>query len=526
MPQRARFGISCGLTYFHVGGIVTRYASAWGKGRASASAYFVFTDAIAYNAGMSTADRRLLRILVLYALFLLGVHGIVASLPASWAYFWYPAKLVGTGGRLSPAEWLWGVYPYTYLARWLQVALAVVTAAFTLWLGFAQSVDFSLPPFPARGRWQALIALLALPLFWIGRVVHTRWGDAYLLVKGIAHPDVRLMYNWQAPLDTFMHAWLFRMGEALWGWPDALPAYWIISSLAGMLAVGVLLRLAQEVGRNDNERWLLFGMLATLGTMQLFFGYPENYTIISLLMLVFFWLGWRYSQGQHSLWGPSIVLALAMGFHPIMLALQPALWLLAWWGWRRRGQSPGRLLLQLLLPPLVVGAGVLALMTAGGHGLAVFLSSEAPGGGDHRWWTPLVQATGKWEYYTMISRGHFMDILNQQWLSQPFTLITLTLLVIFFFKKLPREAYSGFLLLAAGAYLFLIFTWNPDYGGQRDWDLFSTAAWPATLLMAYWLTRSLSASALLRSGLIIVASQALYTAAWVFSNTRPWHWPK
>jgi hypothetical protein len=126
----------------------------------------------------------------------------------------------------------------------------------------------------------------------------------------------------------------------------------------------------------------------------------------------------------------------------------------------------------------------------------------------------------------MFSRGHFMDILNQQWLSQPFTLVTLILLVIFAFKKLPRDIYTWFLLMAAGALLFLIFTWNPDYGGQRDWDLFSIAAWPATLLMAYWLTRALSAPALLRSGLIIIVNQALYTTVWVYTNTRPWEWPK
>jgi hypothetical protein len=118
-----------------------------------------------------------------------------------------------------------------------------------------------------------------------------------------------------------------------------------------------------------------------------------------------------------------------------------------------------------------------------------------------------------------------MDVLNEQWLTQPFTLMTIALLVIFFFKKLPRDIYSGFLLLAAGAYLFLILTWNPDYGGQRDWDLFSTASWAMTLLMAYWLTRVLSAAALLRSGLIIIVNQTLYTAAWIYSNTIPWEWP-
>ncbi len=473
---------------------------------------------------MSAAERRLLRILTLYALLLLIIHVGAAHLPVSWAAFWYPEKLIGPKGRLSPEEWLWGVYPYTYLARWLQLFLAGATGSVTLWLGFGRIEALTLPRFPTRGRWQAFIALLSLPLFWMGRTVHTRWGDAYILVKGIAHPDVRLMYNWQAPLDTYLHAWLFRVGEALWGWTDALPAYWILSSLAGALAVWVMLRLALAAGRTDVERWLMFGIPASVGSMQLFFGYPENYTLISLLMLIFFWLGWRFLQGRGSLWGPSIVLALAHGFHPATLFLQPALWFLAWWGWRRQGRDLWRVLLALLLPPLAVGAGVLGLMTAGGHGLRAFLGPEAPGGGDHRWWVPFFGATGKWEYYTMFSRGHFMDALNEQLLTQPFTLPLLALLPLFFWRKLPKDGFSGFLLAATGAMLLLIFTWNPDYGGQRDWDLFSIAAWPATLLMVWWLVRALSPATLLRSGLIVLVNQMLYTAAWVFSNTRAWEW--
>ena len=474
---------------------------------------------------MTSAERRFIGILALYALALLILHLLVKRIPATWAFFWYPDKLVGPGGRLAPTEWLWGLYPYTYLAPWLQGLMAGLTGLATLWLGFGRVGTLKPLGFPLRTRAQTLIALASWPLFWVGRTVHTRWGDAYILVKGIAHPDVRLMFNWQAPLDTYLHAQLFRLGEQLWGWQDALPAYWILSSIAGALAVWVLLKLAGEIGRTHLERWVIFGIMITLGTMQLFFGYPENYTLISLLMLVFFWLGWRVSQGKGSLWGPSIVLALAHGFHPSTLFLQPALGLLAWRAWRR-GEALGRILAAWVLPPLVVGGGVLALMTAGGHGLDAFLGPEAPGGGDHRWWVPLIQPTGDWEYYTMLSRGHFMDILNEQWLTQPFTLLTLALLLSSFRRGLPRDGFSGFMALAAGAYLFLIFTWNPDYGGQRDWDLFSTAAWPATLLMAYWLTRALRSGALLRAGGIIIANQLLYTAIWVYSNTLPWEWPE
>ena len=473
---------------------------------------------------MTTSERRLLRSLSVFALTLLVVHLIVRLTPSSWAVFWYPQNLIGPDGIVPVGEWLWGAYPFSHLSRWLQWMLAGVTTGATIWLGFALSTTISAPRlrFPSRNRTHIVVALLSIPLFYLARIRHTNWGDSYIIVKAIAHPEVRFFYNWQAPLDTIVHASLFRYGEAHWGWLDALPAYWILSSLAGGVAVWALLRLALDVGRDDLERWLLFGFLITLGSVQLFFGYPENYTFISVLMIVFFWLGWRFIHGRSSLWLVSLILALANGNHPVTVALQPALWFLAWWGWRRRGLGLGRMALELLLPPLIIGGGVFAIMSAGGHGLASLMGPEAPGGGDHHLWVPMSRLSTKWEHYTMFSRSHLMDILNEQLLTAPFTLFTLAMLLLLFFRKLPSGAYTIFLSLAAGALLLWTFTWNADYGGRQDWDLFSIAAWPATLLMGYWLTRALSAPALLRSGLIIIANQFLYTAVWVYTNTRPW----
>ncbi len=475
-------------------------------------------------AGRIITERRLLRILAFFSLALLIIHLFIRQLPASWGAFWYPQDLIGPDGIVPAGEWLWGAYPFSHLWRWLQWALAGATAAATIWLGFSSSPLLSRPHlrFPRRHRFHALAALLSIPLFYLARIRHTNWGDSYIIVKAIAHPEVRFFYNWQAPLDTVVHALLFRYGEKQWGWVDALPAYWILSSLAGGVMVWALLRLALEVGRDDMERWLLLGLLATLSPMQLFFGYPENYTFISALMIIFFWLGWRFIQGRTSLWWVSLILALANGNHPVTVALQPALWFLAWWGWRRRKIQLRRVLLELVLPPLLIGGGVFVMMSHGGHGLASLMGPEAPGGGDHHLWVPLSQISTNWEHYTMFSLSHFMDIINEQLLTAPFNLFTLALLLLCCFRTMPRDAYSLFLLLAAAILLLWTFTWNADYGGRQDWDLFSIAAWPTTLLLGYGITRALSADASFRSGLMIILNQGLYTLAWIYANTIPW----
>ena len=478
---------------------------------------------------MQPSDLRVPRVLSLYALALLALHVLVTYLPSEWAFYWYPAKLVGPGGRLDAVEWLWGVYPYTYLSLWIGYLVAFLTAIIVVWAGFAPQFPSS-PAFPENTRLQVLLSALTLPIFYLGRVVHTRWGDAYLLVKGIAHPDMRLTYNWQAPLDIFVHSRFFQIGERLWGWTDAMPAYWWLSSLAGMVAVWVLLRLASAIGRNNGERWTIFSVMATLGAMQLFFGYPENYTIISLLILIYLWLGWRFLQDRSPLWAPSIILALAHAFHPATLILQPSLWVLAWWASRQRDNGTRlrafvRSLPALLVPAIVIGAATFALMTAGGRGINAFLGDEAPGGGDHSWLVPLTTVSGDWEYYTQFSRGHLIEFINQQLLVMPFTLPLLLVLVLGFWKRLPKDGYSLFLLVAALSYVLLTWVWNPDYGGQRDWDLFAPAAWPATLLATYWLSRVFQNGVLFRSAVIIFVVQFVHTLAWVYSNTRPWNWP-
>ncbi|MCB9153730.1 MAG: hypothetical protein H6649_06715 [Caldilineae bacterium] len=83
-----------------------------------------------------------------------------------------------------------------------------------------------------------------------------------------------------------------------------------------------------------------------------------------------------------------------------------------------------------------------------------------------------------------------------------------------------------FLALCTGLYWLFTFVWNPDYGGQRDWDLFSLAAIPATLLLARLLPRVLpDRGQLAEAALMLTAVSAVHTSAWIYQNTLPWEWP-
>ena len=375
-----------------------------------------------------------------------------------------------------------------------------------------------------------------MPVFWAFRLVHTRWGDAYILTHAIPLPDpaLRLVYTWQAPLTVFWHARLWAFGQRLWQWPDAFPAYAITSVAAGAVYIFAVLQLAWEVGHSRGQRLLMAGLLLSLGTMQLFFGYVENYTLPAAALMLFLWLAARTLAGKTPLWVTAATLGFANALHPSTLNLAPSLLVLTALSARRSGWP--RSLLQTAAPLLLIGLGVIAMMETGGHGLQTLLSSDRPGGGDGRWLTPLWATTTRWEHYTMFSWEHLLDIVNQQLLSAPVSLAAVLLCLAAARGQVQalldsaapaHPGFGRFLAVAAGGSLLFILLWNPDYGGQRDWDLFSLSSLPLTALAGLLLGRSLSGErARLEAALALVGLSAFHTAAWIFQNTRPWEWPQ
>jgi hypothetical protein len=436
-----------------------------------------------------------------------------------------------------PEETFWSVWPYTFLPAWLGWSLALLVGALTL-PPVNQTIANALerlwrawPAKHARKRWFALIALLAGLLFWLARLGHLRWGDSYMLSVALAYPDLelRVVYNWQAPLTVFLHQRLWQfVAEPLLGWPVE-QVYAAVSIICGMIFVYVLLNFVTRLGRTGLEAAALAGLLLSTGSMQLFFGYVENYTIVSLGLLATLFLAWQSLHGDlRPLW-PVLAFSLTNAFHPSTVFLWPGLWLLAWLCWRRGYVSGRGIALQTILPPLLVGGMVLLLMASGGHGLSALLGVDRPGGGDGLWFVPLFETTTRWQHYTMFSTAHLLDWLNIHLLISPFGLpiILLTLWTgyrfrLTLFERHTERDYAYFLGVTAAMYLLLTWLWNPDYGGRKDWDLFAPSAFVYTLLAGYLLVHTLTRPEKLRvAALFVVAVCWLHTGAWIFANTQP-----
>lgn len=436
----------------------------------------------------------------------------------------------------------WGLWPVTYLPLPVAYALALLALAVAFggeWL-WARAVGIrsvlARVPWGSRGI-RLLLALLAGALFTLLRIRHLRWGDAALLVKALADP-YRITYVWQAPLDVFLHARLWQVGNALFGWPDPVPVYRILSTLAGMAFVYILLGVAALLGRNRTERVLIAGLVLTLGTMQLFFGYIENYPIMTLGVLIYTYLALLHLRGRAHLVWPATALALTHAFHPSTIILTPSLLYLVFREvcqhsrnvkglqsvLKGSGRSSGpAALVSLVAPYAIVFAGVVMLMSGGDHGLDALMGADFPGGGDRSWFVPLLRVTTEWQHYTMFSLGHLIDIVNQQLLVAPAVWPAIGLTVLLARDRIRRLGREGVLLaLMAGCYLLLTLVWNADYGGQRDWDLFSPAAVPAALLLGWLLSRALPERRALRAaGWALAAGQGFQLLCWIWQNSRP-----
>jgi len=439
-----------------------------------------------------------------------------------------------------PEESAWSLWPYSFLPPWLGWLLALLAGALaipavnqavlTRLQQVAQLIARQLQILRVgkRGGF-ILIALGAGLLFWLFRLRHLRWGDSYLLSVALSYPDLelRVIYNWQAPFTVFLHQRLWQfVVHPLLGWPVET-VYATVSIICGIIFVYLLLQFSSRLGRNPAETVIIAGLILTTGSMQLFFGYVENYTLVSLGLLVTLFLVWRTVQEASGLLWPVLALSLTNAFHPSTVFLWPGLVLLAWLTWKRGRVWPLKGLLQLVGPPLLVGSSVLALMESGGHGLSALLGVDRPGGGDGIWFVPLFETTTRWQHYTMFSGAHLLDWSNIHFLISPFGLPLLAIgLAAWYccrplFNSRAEKEFASVLGLMAGMYILLTWLWNPDYGGRKDWDLFAPSAFVYTLLAGYLLGRLLPHRQQLKeTGLFLIAVSLLHTAAWIFTNTH------
>lgn len=413
--------------------------------------------------------------------------------------------LLGSAIALAAAigvDGLW-IHPQSALNRgWLLAGPLAVLAlrwpiarAYSVAARALASMSWVATAGPATRRRVLRVLLTALALAALAFVLFQlqparNYGDSFRLVKFV---DSGAVFHKRAPLS--LATW--QLVHQLTGPSLGLTAKEVIqwtSSIAGAFGFWAILLFSRLLaGGRPILAATVFCSIATVATVQLFFGYVEHYATSTACCLWFLYLGSRALLARRGMLPAAAMATLAMGVHLGMLSMLPALAYLAWECHLRgnRGRQLLRRALSLstvtLLPAVILFFTVVSVGYLRAH-------ERGFGGGDGIMFVPLWELRGS-SQYLFLRPAHLLAVLNLQLLVAPMALLTSLVVGVNSFLGDPidrdetvdrddaTDRHSRvfmFLALAAAGFFGLTVVFNPDLGPRNDWDLFS----PVGLLLS------------------------------------------
>jgi hypothetical protein len=340
------------------------------------------------------------------------------------------------------------------------------------------------------------VPVLLFPLFWFFRSSTFR-GDGDQICRLIEGGE----WFWAREMLSQAILQLSYRILQVWHW-DGMMTMNLVSCLSGCIFFACLIQLAKERWGGWKLPVLLF---LGSGFVILFCGHTEYYPISYAAAGIFLYLCHRYLEGRGSLLGPALAFSLLCWTHLLGLFVVPALVYL-WW---TRGRSQKDLVQGLIgLSPLVA----LYLLIV----YDPFLwRTKGELLGD-RLLPPFdFNSLGTQEkYYTFFSWTHLHDIFF--WIQKTSPLL-LPMAFTVFFRRSARESflrnrYIAFLWISGLLWLGFTLVWHPDFTIYQDWDLFSIAALPLTLLfLEHWMKNGWTRHRMILPAILLIGCVPTWT---------------
>lgn len=439
-------------------------------------------------AAITDRPQRVAVALVVAALLVAALHLIAPLVPTgatptdnlTWGLSFYgalpwPLQLLGVAGVLAALLWSWfsPVGPIDLEDEALEAGEGGSLAG---WL---------------RDRWTWLLAGGGLLVFSLLPVQYSE-GDSDEFDRKI---PIGAIWRERELLDFYLKSKLWLL---LRGWlPRPSQVYALVACISGAVYVAGAWLLGKTMGRTRGEGWVLVLALLAIGNVLLFFGYVESYNLVQLASLFVIWSCWEYTRGRLPFGTVGFFATIAPLLHGSAL----------WWGpmvvaalFLRNRQLPPGTRLKAAMSDLLQGVGVglavvlvmASIMIIDGYDYERLQTGLSEMGGlDGRTLLPLFETGSPYERYTFLSVPHLGAVLQEQMLTAPMALLTITLVFALCWqgtRRLVRSVPSLAALLAGAAgVLFYSISWNPDLGPRDDWDLLSLPALPLTLVAIYLL---------------------------------------
>ncbi len=398
---------------------------------------------------------------------ILSIVGIV-SLVLHWAV------------AFDYSNWFWGFNHYYFLPlHWVYLILGLGCLLCAPWialraLAFHEYIydKWRAREFTQRAVGTAVVGALAI-VFWYLRSSHHLLGDGDLLIRVLGAGS---WFHPHETLDHMIHHIVFTAANSHLGW-DAETVYAAVSVSSGVAYVIASMRMGSLLG----QRVFVPAVLLTLGTVQLFMGYAESYSLATAAILVYMVLALEHLDGRRRLIWPTMALTVGVALHHAVAFMVPShLYLLL----ARPQGSVARSVKS------AVWTGVFALIV-----VAILSTSWLYGpGGLSLLVVPL--SPSDTSQYTFFSWGHVADLMNEQVLISPLGWIAALFFLVVFFRTPSLKQSRKFKFLFAAAIFALLFglLLRPGLGGSQDWDLWSLGAIPYVVAALCWFAGGLGDS--------------------------------
>jgi tetratricopeptide (TPR) repeat protein len=378
--------------------------------------------------------------------------------------------VVRTAASLFPHLRLWGLNQGAFVTGLWIVFPFLALIAFYLYTRYGQMMSprsdrqdrmaFSRRLFPY------LAVVLSIVCFWLFSVKEYFLGDGQTLISSLADPNLGLKLR--AYGEMLIHqAYMNLLGAA--DKAHALRSYQHLSILAGAVYVLTVVYYAGRLARSRFAYYAMVLLMLTLPATLLFFGYVENYSLVSAVLYLFFLSAVYAIRENRQHLTPIIAFVIALVLHSITVVYLPvaALYVVFTlarkkggdWIARRAGLAAGATFALVVIVYVVV-----------------------------RLWGPLfwkfallppVADRFTLDHYTLFAGKHLLDYLNLLVFLLPVTMLTTVIRRV----ALPTgvndaghtrsQAAAVFAICGGVLSLTIAFLVEPKLGMARDWDLMS-----------------------------------------------------
>jgi len=420
--------------------------------------------------------------------------------------------LIHTLSSFFPKERLWGINQLAYVSfipRWIIITLGFLILVpkvnkifYDVLAGFFNVVEKTFRKMKRNYKY-ILLSLVSVPLFWVFRAKTHLLGDGYLRGEEISLGG---KFSVTEPLDFYLHALVYRFVKL-----GAYQTYTLISCLAGALFVFLVLRLSHLLGKEPREKVLAFMVLISMGSLQLFFGYVESYTLLYTGIMAYFLFSLWFLEGKCSVIFPSLALLFSISLHLSALYLLPSLIYLCITKQRKEEKTFNfKNVFSVTLIFLLIGVGLYILgvknptkTSPTTYLISLFGSSK--------------------DSYSLFSFAHLVDVINEQLLLSPAGII-LWAIVILCARKIDfkNKVVTFFMIVTIFSFMFA-FIMDPKLSYARDWDIFSSTGLGYTLLGIYLGFNYFRQAKIKKLNYMIIAVTftALFcTLPWIYVNAQ------